>query len=479
MRKQLELAFSVIIIYIVFILMISGCKPRPSVARTWGGMDLDGAVSKIAASLVEQGQLEGRPVLISPHDFYDVRSGLSLPLATLLREKMVAAMKKRGVRVLLPGVDEDRYMILQGTWQRQKDKISLNMKVMKLGAAGPEAVAAESVPVPIPEIDPQDLIPDRESWARYLVRTLELKSRDQDRRTVHIKNFNVSGKTGTTADLGGYLSDWLRTALAESRLFSPLDPQTEIKKLPLDTIRTRGTRAIRPEAVSLTADLLKADAELTGSVWLHKEKVEVHVRVSDLQDKKVKQVSAAMADIPSTLFPEELIKPKPQSPKPHIPPPLRPEYGHKISKGGLTLDLTTDRGERQPYYHLNDKIRFILRLNRIAYVYLFDLDAQGQATLLYPVDPNTGYLLKGVMPQVKPGEPLVLPADGASYELVVREPFGRDTVWAVASDASLDFPEDLAGDWSGSNILIDRIRKQGLFGKNGYAEAQVEIVTGP
>jgi len=394
---------------------------------------------------------------------------LSLPLATLLREKMVAAMKKRGVRVLLPGVDEDRYMILQGTWQRQKDKLSLNMKVMKLGAAGPEAVAAESVSMDLSEIDPQDLIPDRESWARYLVRRLELKSRDQDRRTVHIKNFNVSGKTGTTADIGGYLSDWLRTALAESRLFSPLDQQTEIKKLPLDTIRTRGTRAIRPEAVSLTADLLKADAELTGSVWLHKEKVEVHVRVSQLLGKNVEQVSASRADIPSTLFPEELIKPKPQSPKPHIPPPPR----------GLTLDLTTDRGERQPYYHLNDKIRFILRLNRIAYVYLFDLDAQGQATLLYPVDPNTGYLLKGVMPQVKPGEPLVLPADGASYELVVREPFGRDTVWAVASDASLDFPEDLAGDWSGSNILIDRIRKQGLFGKNGYAEAQVEIVTGP
>ena len=479
MRKQFQLAFGVIIIYIVFILMISGCKPRPSVAQTWSGLDLDKAISKIANSLVKQGTLEGQPVLISPHDFYDVRSGLSLPLSTLLREKMVAAMKKCGVWVLLPGVDEDRYMILQGTWQKQKENLSLNMKVMKLGAAGPEAVAAESVPVNLSEIDPKDLIPDRESWARYLVRTMELKSRDQDRRTVYISNFDVSGKTGTDTGLGGYLSDWLRTALAESRLFSPLDQQTEIKKLPLDTIRTRGTRAIRPDAVSLTADLLNAKAELTGAVWLHKEKVEVHVRVSDLQGKKVEQVSAARADIPSTLFPEELIKPKPQSPKPHILPPPPPEHGDKISKGGLTLDLTTDRGERKPYYHLNDKIRFILRLNRIAYVYLFDLDAQGRATLLYPVDPNTGYLVKGVMPQVKPGEPLVLPADGASYELVVNKPFGTETVWAVASEASLDFPKDLAGDWSQSNIITGRIRTQGLSGKDGYAETQVEVVTGP
>ena len=56
---------------------------------------------------------------------------------------------------------------------------------------------------------------------------------------------------------------------------------------------------------------------------------------------------------------------------------------------------------------------------------------------------------------------------------------GSDRVWVVGAESPLDFPGDLAGGWSRADDLVKRLRNQGLSGKGGYAEADVEVVTGP
>ncbi len=79
-------------------------------SRAWTGEpeDLDGAVGDLARELVQGSNLKAGPVLISAHDLYDANSGLSLPLATQLRAKLITEMKKNGCRVLLPGADTRR-----------------------------------------------------------------------------------------------------------------------------------------------------------------------------------------------------------------------------------------------------------------------------------------------------------------------------------------------------------------------------------
>ena len=132
--------------------------------------NLDEAVLRLVEQLVQQGNLQGQPVLISANDLYESQSRLSLPLAILLRGKLITEMKQRGCRVLLPGADAENAMILQGTWQKQGDNLRIDLKVMKLGPSGPEAAASASESVPLKTIDRESLTPDRESWARYLVR---------------------------------------------------------------------------------------------------------------------------------------------------------------------------------------------------------------------------------------------------------------------------------------------------------------------
>ena len=81
------------------------------------------------------------------------------------------------------------------------------------------------------------------------------------------------------------------------------------------------------------------------------------------------------------------------------------------------------------------------------------------------------------MPQ--PSVPIILPEDGCSYDLVVTEPYGTDRIWVVAAESHLDFPGNLGGDWSKASVLVSRLRIRGISGQGGYAEAQVEVVTGP
>lgn len=453
-----------------------------SSSQSWweSDLDLDEAVARLTETLVEQGKLKGQPVLISSHDLYDAKTGLSLPLATQLRGKLITEMKKQGVRALLPGADDEKFMILQGTWQRQGEDLAIDLKVMKLGAYGPEAVASASEKVPLRKIDADALTPDRESWARYLVRKLEQNTSNRDSRKVHMRDFKVKSKK-CRSDLGPYLTGWLRPALAEARIFVPLDQQRALRGLSANALRTRGTRAIRPNlsgpdaGTSLTADLLKADGEIKGVAWLHEKKVEVQVRVTGRQGQ---QITAASADIPLRLFPGDLLKPEPSGPGTRPPAPETGAQG--ISKGGLKVELTTTRGEGRPLYHEGEHIRFLIRLNRSAWVYLFDLDPKGNATLLYPVD-EKGRLARdgqcGALPP--PGTPLVLPEDGCSYDLVVTEPYGRDRVWAVAAESPLEFPADLKGDWAKTDLLMNRLRNQGLSQRGAYAEAEVELVTEP
>lgn len=459
-------------------LMENDSGTQSSSQSWWGDLNLDEAVVRLTETLVEQGKLEGQPVLISTHDLYDAKTGLSLPLATQLRGKLITEMKKQGVRALLPGVDEEKFMILQGTWQKQGEDLAIDLKVMKLGSYGPEAVASASEKVPLKKIDTDALTPDRESWARYLVRKLEQNTSDRDSRKVHMHDFKVKSKKASS-NLGPYLTGWLRPALAEGRMFVPLDQQRALRGLSANTLRTRGTRAIRPNlpdaGSSLTADLMKADGEIKGVAWLHDRKVEVQVRVTGRQGQ---QITAASADIPSGLFPGDLLKPDPAAP---VTMPSAIETGKDgISKGGLRVELTTTRGEGRPLYQKDEHIRFLIRLNRSAWVYLFDLDPKGNATLLYPVD-EKGRLARGgqcgALP--RPGKPLILPEDGCSYDLVVTEPYGRDRVWAVASESPIEFPADLKGDWAKSHFLVNRLRNQGLSKRGAYAEAEVELVTGP
>ena len=479
------LSFLLLLTTLFFVLSLP--LPMTAVAGFWDSepepekVTLDVAVSTLCEKLVDQaGLVRGKPVLISTNDFFDAHSGLSLPLAVQLRGKFITNMKKQGARVLLPGSDEDKYLILQGTWQREGKFLGLDIKIMGLNSDGPEVVAAASSKILLERIDERALVADLDSWGRYLVRKLENRVRNRKRHTVYLRKFRPKGELNLHPDLALYLADWMRPALAESNLFRVLDPQRELKNLEVAELRTRGvggqsrggtgSQNENRQRGSLTADLLQSDSELWGSAWLNHEDIEVRASILDLTGR---QVTAAKVAVPKSLLPSYLVATVAK--ETITQKSLLPQAQETISRGGLKVEISTDRGENRPLYYKGEQIRFLVRLNRDAWVYIFYLNPDRSALPLYPLD-NRNQPARNPA-KLKANRLLILPDDGCPYDLKVSPPFGRDQVLVIASEKQIPLPTLESSDWQSATKLFQRLRREALVDNSGYAEVQITVVT--
>ena len=464
--------------------LLLGVSVQPAVAGFWGDEaprkeNLDAVVARLCDSLCDQVNLRREPVLISPSDLYDAASGLSLPLALQLRGKLISAMKSRGARVLLPGCDEDRYLILQGTWQREGDRVAFDVKIMRLGGDGPEAVAAASESLPLAKIDQNALVADLATWGRFLVRKLELKDRGRRRYTIYVRKVRPRGDLRRRAEISVYLGDWLRTALAESDLFRVLDPQVALRNLKVSELRSRSRAGNRIQPVAsgrqpdtdLTADLIRAEAELWGTVWRNHDNLEIRASILDQQGR---QVSAATVAVPRELFPGYLVT----GPSPAAAAEGMAAPGSGMDGGEkLKVELSTNRGDLSPRFVNGDQIRFLVRLNRDAFVYIFYLNPDGSASLLYPLDRNNRP--DNHAPKLPANSLLVLPDDGCPYDLKACEPFGTDRVKVLACEKRLLLPPGDSPDWSHADTLLSALCGQAFKPNCGYAENQVKLIIAP
>ena len=440
------------------------------------------AVLNMVEGLVKQGTLQGKTVLISANAFFETNTGASLPLALYLREKSIAAFRQAGVTVLLPGGEFPKYKLI-GQWTKSGENLSVSFNVIQFLENREQVAAAATAEVPLATIAASLLQVDTDAMARYLVEQLDANldgNRHQlETKTVHLRPFVIHGQEGAPA-LGPYLSDMLRPALAQSQNFLPLDSAKQLRAITPGTLRERSKiqRGIRPQAkkagtappeggappagstpaqpMSLAGAILQAQVELLGDVYVFPDLLEIRTHLNDHEGR---QISAASMKMPRTLVPTSMFRSSKLVPS-------------GLSNNDLLVEITTSHGEGKTVYHKDEAIRFVVRVNRRAYIYVFDIDAKGTATLLYPLGNSPAGYLEG-------GIPLILPDDGLPYDLIVGPPYGRDTVLVVASEERLNFLAPLSGDWSSSDALRTRLRQQGFSKSTGYAESEVVVVTKP
>ncbi len=433
---------------------------------------LDQALAQMARNLTVQGRLSGQPLLIRPNDFYELGSGRSLPLAQVLWERMVHEFNLNRVDVLLPGAFTEEGLVLQGHWRQAGKVFSLAFKVLHLSKDGPRVAASDAAEVAVADIASKWLKPDLDSWGRDLVNSLENQAGNASSMSVHLKPFKIQD-VGRPDALGEYLGDWLRPALAQSRIFRPIDAPLVLKGLDAKAIRTRGIgfrmkqdmQTQTEENMSLTGGLVGAEAEMVGKAYLLGDLLEVRMHVRDRQGR---QVTAASARIDRRLFPGQFFHRTRKAKS----APDEGAFTDHLSRNGLVLELATTRGEARARYRAEEKIQFIVRTNRNAHLYLFVRDSSAKVALLFP--------LPGAPTEpLQSGEPFILPDDGLPYELVVEPPFGRDYVWAVASELPLREADDRTIEWQDIHALRKSLRKKGKNGRNGYAEAGVELISTP
>jgi hypothetical protein len=97
--------------------------------------------------------------------------------------------------------------------------------------------------------------------------------------------------------------------------------------------------------------------------------------------------------------------------------------------GDLAVDVWTDAGNGA-FLRPGEDVTVRFRVNRSAYVVVYDIDTRGRARLLFPTRPgDDGW--------VRAGELVQVPERWASYRLMVTGPAGTERIVALAADKPL------------------------------------------
>ena len=459
------------LVSLLFVLVLVLAGPGEVSART--APSLAEAVERISGKVAGQwppGQ--GYGFLMDANECHDAETDISLPLARLLRDRLSRSVRQRGYRVLGRSVGQDRAVVATCRWKTTRQTIRITFQLMPWSDGRRGKGRITSVGIARAEIPQSALQADMESWARTLIHRLGVGGKLEP-TSIYQRPFRFDGIEADDP-ARTYFNNWFGQALSGSSLFDALHASRQLDSIETPSLRQRGIRPVAKKGISLTGDLLGARHEISGTIRFAAEQSSVtserglrpqlkqsgevlNVRIS-LSNKNGKELGAAAVRIPTAHLPETLAKRLTRNRSPQRP------------KNRFDFELTTTRGEGTGVYLEGERIRFLIRTMEPAHVYLFDFDAEGRASLLYPAFDVPDKKLAV-------GRPLILPDDGLPYELLVTPPFGVDRIWAVAVGQPLDFPRDLPGEWSRTDFVRRRIAEQ-AENQEIHAESEVTIITG-
>ena len=265
----------------LLVTMLCGCTGAgPTVAQSY--KDLDETVTKLVSRLVANGRLQGKEVLVRPHDFYEQYTERNLPLSAILCNAFRDKFEDRDVSVLvLAGGSEDDSVIFQGTWHELPEPsvkpgtkdILLTVKLMEQTEDGDQRLLG-SERSRINGVADSHLTPDAGSWGRHMVKQLEIHAKGSGRRIIRVGDFDIKGESAESERARDYLSTaWLLPAFTDSRRFQLTEASD--------------------------GDGGSTEGELDVTVWMHSKDMEITLKV---QDDQGKQVSAVSEPIPKELF---------------------------------------------------------------------------------------------------------------------------------------------------------------------------------
>lgn len=445
--------------------------PTPSWPADETLVDVDQLGAKLVRTLDSAGTGVPREVLFSPSDCHDATTGISAPLAVALREGLREPLLQGGYALVKPRQALGNVWVLRCKWRFKPDRqrLSVSFTAMPWRDGERASVQVFSSQLPASAAIMNLLRPDAASYGRTLVHQLERDQHLVEPKRIYLRPVQVAG---IAADKAGsrpantYFDAWLREAVRESHRLIPMDAPRMLAGLDRSTLRTRGFRLTAKTGMSLTGDLLAAQGELSGRVAPDPKAPSQDLRIDSLlQDEQGQALGEARIDLPLNLLPAAVAADLEQSASAILAADSVPP------RGDFRFELSTNRGEGRVRFRFGERIAFLARVDQDAYVYLFNIDADDRATLLYPAF--------GVAVEPLPaGQLLLLPDDGLPYELEVTEPPGQDLVWAVATPEPLALPDTLDGDWMQADTLMARVREMGAA-QAAFAEARLVLQTGP
>ena len=128
-------------------------------------------------------------------------------------------------------------------------------------------------------------------------------------------------------------------------------------------------------------------------------------------------------------------------------------YGRAEKSQNIHIEITSYLGDQQVFQR-GDVLKFLLSLNRKAYLYVFYQTADQQLIQLIPNQhKNNNFFKADIFIEV--------PDEASPYQFIVSPPWGKESVYGIAVDTPLQFEgTQLANGLKRLDISIDEIKER-------------------
>jgi hypothetical protein len=169
---------------------------------------------------------------------------------------------------------------------------------------------------------------------------------------------------------------------------------------------------------------------------------------------QIKGVDGTVKVFAEETIPEELIK---HSMENDAAETLAALVDTEHEQGGGMISIATTKGGRHQIFHDNEIVQFTVRTGKPLFLYVYDVNPKGEATLLFPK------IGEKESPR-QPGINHLIPDDRDSWEIRVEPPYGTDAVKVFASPKKLPLPrisdQAVSKSFSGGTRALKRVEVQ-------------------
>lgn len=333
-----------------------------------------------------------------------------------LQNELESSLSQHACTLVYDPDEADR--LIGAAFRKSGDQVRIYFKYHHADMSGRKSLDYSIQTAHLPE---DAFVEDMKSMAFKLVTDILA---GQEKTKVYIRPI-VEGKDKYLSDFSKVFTARVKTEIVRRyREVEIIDEQPIQERL--SDIRGVGkTEKATPKNLESTeARFANADSVLEGKYFQQGKLVTVNLFLKRVDGRLL---NSASVDIPQVLITSRLDNSEAKK--------LTELADIPTETGDANVRIFTTKGGDFPVYYNQEKIKFYIQVSRPLYVYLYDINASGEVTLLYPYDSGDR------QSPLQPEKIYTLPAETDDFEFEVEPPFGMDAVKIFASRVQLPIPE--------------------------------------
>lgn len=357
----------------------------------------------------------GKNLYLNREDIRDSGDGYIYPFSTNLAHELHRALTKGGFGFVESRDRADLELDVNFQKSQESVRIYLNMKNLKQDSA--YRALKGNYELPRVKLPPDSFVQSLDNR----IDKLAAKVINGWQRITPLKLFvspMVESRRGYSSPFAGHVTNKLKARLANDPYLKLVEEKPVMKKI-------ASARSASPAGSAVDAGgaaFAGADA-LLEATYLRGDRT-IYVTV------KVKGLDGIVKVFADETIPEELNKYSLENDDAET---LSKLVDAEHEQGREMISIATTKGGRYQVYHDGEIVQFNVITGKPLYIYVYDINPKGDATLLFPKkgEPES---------QRRPGINHLIPDDNDTWEIKVEPPYGTEAVKLFASEKKLPLP---------------------------------------